>query len=551
MARKLILENLMRLAKSIGANHNKFMGTRGNITFLGKGPTTNPLFQSPLAGLETATKEQLGSRGTMIEAVEDAMGFASAGKLNDIQLKALTLNLEGINKIYNPPVLPMASITDIAPGIGGLKGRGFASLKDEMADQLRKGGRQLSDVAEADIDKLGYVRGGLEKFPKESHKFFGRPLKDQDFAAIDKLVQEGKLKGVKVPEGVNPRDTILPEALFPGSSSIQAGQRTSARAAMIKLLDMTARGEKGVGVTLRELLSKQELKFLLEGGGGTKGDPLVLFNKYFGVDVAKHLPLDASPQTINAFTKKLMRMKDRGGNWFDEASFNPEEPVFAEGGLADILQVRSGMRIGGLGLLTRGLRAALKRTTKGYDKSHADYWDLMDNPSYLLSPVNMQKIKKLEIYRKQLVRDILRNEGRVGKKYNPEMHSLLKIDSNNPKPVATRADLQLLDDYIAQLKNKIKEVGYYGQGAAAEKALVQERNALSNELPFSKFVRDKFLHADGGRAGYAQAGSVGPQRVFPPGTGTKMPLIDPYDEFFLYQNKLMRKKKGLAKILEV
>jgi hypothetical protein len=108
---------------------------------------------------------------------------------------------------------------------------------------------------------------------------------------------------------------------------------------MIKLLDMTARGEKGVGVTLRELLSKQELKFLLEGGGGTKGDPLVLFNKYFGVDVAKHLPLEGDPKTINAFTKKLMRMKDRGGNWFDEASFNPEEPVFAEGGLANILQV--------------------------------------------------------------------------------------------------------------------------------------------------------------------------------------------------------------------
>ena len=348
MARKLILETLLNLAKSIGANPNKFMGTKTNITFLGKGPTKNPLFQSPLAGLETATEAQLGSRGTMIEAVEDAMGFASAGKLNDIQLQALTLNLKGINKIYNPPVLPSAEVTAIAPGIEGLK-----------------------------------------RFPKESHKFFGRPLKDQDFAAIDKLVQEGKLKGVKVPEGVNPRDTILPEALFPGSSSIQAGQRTSARAAMIKLLDMTARGEKGVGVTLRELLSKQELKFLLEGGGGTKGDPLVLFNKYFGVDVAKHLPIDASPQTINAFTKKLMRMKDRGGNWFDEVGFNPEEPVFAEGGLADILQVP--------------------------------------------------------------------------------------------------------------------------------------------------------------RKGYAQAGLVGPK----PFLLGPMPRIDPYDEFFLYQNKLMRKKKGLAKILEV
>ena len=32
-------------------------------------------------------------------------------------------------------------------------------------------------------------------------------------------------------------------------------------------------------------------------------------------------------------------MKDRRGNWFDEAGFDPEKPVFAEGGLADILQV--------------------------------------------------------------------------------------------------------------------------------------------------------------------------------------------------------------------
>ena len=133
------------------------------------------------------------------------------------------------------------------------------------------------------------------------------------------------------------------------------------------------------------------------------------------------------------------------------------------------------MRIGGLGLLTRGLRAALKRTKGAWDNPGADYAALMDNPSYLLSPVNMQKIKKLELYRIQLVRDILRKEG--GGKF-----------THGPKPEATRADLELLDDYIAELKNKIKEVGYYGQGAAPEKALVQERNALFNQLPFSKFV---------------------------------------------------------------
>ena len=115
MARKLILENLMKLASSIGANPNKFMGTRTNITFLGTGPTKNPLFQRPLAGIDQASMKQLGPG--MIPAVEDAMGFATAGKLNDIQLKILTENLRGINKVLNPPPLPTASVVPLRAGI--------------------------------------------------------------------------------------------------------------------------------------------------------------------------------------------------------------------------------------------------------------------------------------------------------------------------------------------------------------------------------------------------------------------------------------------------
>jgi hypothetical protein len=358
-------------------------------------------------------------------------------------------------------------------------------------------------------------------------------MKGKDFAKIDELVAKGRIPPSRLPEP-GPGEV----ASFRAALTAKTGMsRAIARQILLQ--------DPRINLTADTITSLKLSKDL--GKGKIGSDPL---------DLMKLLYKPSSMHNYDEFLNTAnirpgMSAKDIATRILAEVELSPNVR-YAEGGLAEILQApRSGMRIGGMGLLTRGLRAALKRTTKGYDKSHADYWDLMDNPSYLLSPVNMQKIKKLEIYRKQLVRDILRNEGRVGKKYNPEMHSLLKIDSNNPKPVATRADLQLLDDYIAQLKNKIKEVGYYGQGAAAEKALVQERNALSNELPFSKFVRDKFLHADGGRAGYAQAGSVGPQRVFPPGTGTKMPLIDPYDEFFLYQNKLMRKKKGLAKILEV
>ena len=62
MAKRFTIEMIMNLAKAIGANPNKFMGTKTNIEFLGKGPTKNPLFQNPLAGLERATEANLGKR---------------------------------------------------------------------------------------------------------------------------------------------------------------------------------------------------------------------------------------------------------------------------------------------------------------------------------------------------------------------------------------------------------------------------------------------------------------------------------------------------------
>ena len=120
MARRFTIEILMDLAKAIGANPSKFMGTKTNITFLGKGPTKNPLFQNRLAGLENASVQNLGKPETLVSAVEDAMSFASAGKLNNIQTEILGHNLLGIKNIIKPPplpTLPMASVTPIRSGI--------------------------------------------------------------------------------------------------------------------------------------------------------------------------------------------------------------------------------------------------------------------------------------------------------------------------------------------------------------------------------------------------------------------------------------------------
>ena len=120
MAKRFTIEVLMDLAKAIGANPNKFMGTKTNITFLGKGPTKNPLFQNHLAGLENASVQNLGKPETLVNAVEDAMSFASAGKLNTIQTEILGHNLLGIKNVIKPPPLPMASVTPIR-GLGSLK----------------------------------------------------------------------------------------------------------------------------------------------------------------------------------------------------------------------------------------------------------------------------------------------------------------------------------------------------------------------------------------------------------------------------------------------
>ena len=185
MARRFTLELIMDLASRIGANPAKAI-SRSNISFLGKGPTKNPLFQNHLAGLENATEANLGKPETLFGAIEDAVGWAKDGKLNSIQTEILGHNLSGIEKIINPPVLPSASVTPIASGIEGLK-----------------------------------------RFPKESHKFFGRPLKDKDFSEIDRMVMEGKIPdargrtwNLKAPEtgtfqGWTP--SVVPKANIPAS----------------------------------------------------------------------------------------------------------------------------------------------------------------------------------------------------------------------------------------------------------------------------------------------------------------------------------------------
>ena len=277
MARKLILENLMKLASGIGANPNKFMGTKTNITFLGKGPQKNPLFQRYLPGLENATEASLGSRSALIEATEDAMGFASAGKLNDIQLKILTENLSGINKILNPPPLPMATVSQFPK-----RGSGIASLETEGV----KG-----------ATSIGPVKGRSYRYIDEQGNTRIQPSKEWSDKAKSMLPEPG------------PGDA----AAFQGALNMQTGMsRAIARNLLLK--------------DNRLKLSPEDLSMLREG----KGEPLDLMAKYYGRSMSAYddflNQVDITAASPDEFAEMILKNINL-------------TPAFAGGGLAKILEV--------------------------------------------------------------------------------------------------------------------------------------------------------------------------------------------------------------------
>ena len=285
MARKIIIGEILNLIKGLGGNPNKFMGTKTNISFLGKGPQES-LFQGAI-DIEGMMKSGFPIEKVIAES-EKVGGYVTSGKLNDLQLQRLRDNLAQLKQAYKPEQL--ANITDLASGTGDLTQEG-----------------------------LGSLRAGLQRFPKETHKFMGRPLKDADFAKIDQLVAEGKL---------------------PPAGGVDLPQKThSARATLLRMLDVYPSGQEGVGTTLREILTPTELKNVLEGGGGAAGDPIALIAKYFGPVVAKNIPSPGTPGVIQEFIKKVMRLKDRQGRGVEDPFFSRTEIDFAHGGLARILGI--------------------------------------------------------------------------------------------------------------------------------------------------------------------------------------------------------------------
>ena len=126
------------------------------------------------------------------------------------------------------------------------------------------------------------------------------------------------------------------------------GKTGAAREFLVNSLKV---GDDYPSTTLTDVMSAQDMKFIMEGGGGAMGDPLVLVQKYFGPRIAEMIPNGGTTEEIAIFTKKVLEnVEDAKGLRPDEPAFDPLTARFvdelADGGIAG-LDTRQGLKFGG------------------------------------------------------------------------------------------------------------------------------------------------------------------------------------------------------------
>jgi len=308
MAKKEIVQQILKTFKQLGGNISEVLGTRTNISFLGKGDNVEPFLDKNL------NTEALGvlSQSKAIDEAKNAVGFAVSDKLNDIQANNLLVNLNKMKEFYMPPAAP-ANIVDLGTRTGNLDVKGLASLR-----------RMTDDV---DLPPPG-SRGEPEDI--------AAPFQDAETTIKNLEAQEAGL-------GKQFKNIITNKGDVPG-------KRASAREFLVEALkkDETDVGTAAFGkANLNNIISVEDVKYITEGGGGLAGDPILIVEKYFGPRIAEMIPSGASNEEIIIFTKRVLEnVEDAAGLKPDNPKFDrftarfvDETQNFAKGGLAKILEV--------------------------------------------------------------------------------------------------------------------------------------------------------------------------------------------------------------------
>ncbi len=398
MARKQTIDLILQTFKQLGGNLNEVMGTKTNISFLGKGKSPELMLDMDI------NTDALGvlPQSAAVDELKSSIGYAVSGKLNDIQANKLLENMTKMKNFYMPPPAP-TNVTDLATGTRNLDKEGLMSLRQKpFLDKA-------SEIANKDSEAM--IKAGLDPSnPNDTLKAIESGIISSKIGkSFDDMLRDVLTlkKKVDIPEGVDPKDTILPSGMIddlppPGSRGgpddiaapftgagleslknvkgsnliindivdkiyLNAGVapaaqpvvRANAREFLNRVKDLT--DEPGAP-SLSSVMETDDFKFMTEGGGGGMGDPLLLVQKYFGPKVAAAVAKLDTPNDIQLFAERLISVKDARGRGVTDRFFDPDSVdisdfEFANGGRVPFF---AGRLVGkALGMAKR--RAALER----------------------------------------------------------------------------------------------------------------------------------------------------------------------------------------------
>ena len=309
MARKQAIDAIIAFYQKLGGNLNDVLGTKTNINFLGKG-------KSPELMLDMDINEEalaILPQSKAVEELTSSVGYAVAGKLNDIQANQLIRNMQKMEKIYFPSAAP-ANITDLATGTRNLDKEGLMSLRaaDDLPPPGSRGGPedisapfQSADETIKNLEASSPTGAGLELL---------KNVKNND------LIMNDVLNKIYLNAGV--------------SENAQPVVRANAREFLNRIKNLSDEVE---GTTLSGVMEADDFKFMTEGGGGAMGDPFLLVQKYFGPKVAAAVAKLDTPNDIQLFAERLVSVKDGKGRSVTDRFFDPDtvdidDFEFADGG---------------------------------------------------------------------------------------------------------------------------------------------------------------------------------------------------------------------------
>jgi hypothetical protein len=355
MAKKALIDSILKLYSKLGGNVSEVLGTRSNISFLGTGKSPEGFIDS------TINIDAIGALGKnkVLEELKSSIGYLTANKLNDVQAGKLYENMLKVDNVFNPKA-PPANIIDMGTGIRNLDQEGIASLRAEqnLADDVVK------NVSEAEYNLRS-------NFPKASDSDIADMLR-LNIKNIDDLPPPGSRGGADdiaapVQQYTNEIDALetmtknkaghefitgYVDDIYKNAGAMSSVDVPKKRAAAREFLNLMLKKETDLipqakGGTLESVITSQDYKYITEGGGGALGDPLVLVKKYFGDEIAKRIPLDTRTEVMETFVDNVRFAKDRAGFSTDDPRFNPDDiPDFATGG-------RVGFMAGGIGRFTK------------------------------------------------------------------------------------------------------------------------------------------------------------------------------------------------------